>query len=270
VAGTVGVSGVDTGGVADALKAALAERRVAVDCQPQVSLADGRMVAVRAVPHWPSGDAAGPVTGLHDRDLAMVADERGLSDDLARAMIGAGSRVRAALRGGAAGTGGAEPRVSIPVTARQLADSEYPARLEALAREFGCGCDAVVLELSEEALRDPRPVVAATMARLRAGGVRLAIVGVGEGELMLAQLARVTVDEVRLAPAVVRSVATAAWAEAVVGAAVAIGRALGIEVGADGIEDEAQVQRLRGAGCGVATGPLWQGMLARCAGRAVR
>jgi EAL domain-containing protein (putative c-di-GMP-specific phosphodiesterase class I) len=98
-----------------------------------------------------------------------------------------------------------------------------------------------------------------TIARLQAIrdlGVRIAIDDFGTGYSSLGYLSRFRVDILKIAREFVGSAdKQEEWAFA--GAIVALGRTLGLTVIAEGIEDEGQLQQLRGLGCALGQGYLF-------------
>jgi EAL domain-containing protein (putative c-di-GMP-specific phosphodiesterase class I) len=112
----------------------------------------------------------------------------------------------------------------------------------------------LVLEITESMVLDPstKPVVAS----LRALGVQLALDDFGTGYSSLGSLQRFPLDIVKLDRSLIESM-THGTGVAVVRAAAELGQALGVDVVAEGIEDQAQLDALRALGCPVGQGYLF-------------
>jgi len=95
---------------------------------------------------------------------------------------------------------------------------------------------------------------AAVLERLRAIGVRLSIDDFGTGYSSLAYLTSLPISELKIDGSFVRGLGVAARSAAVATAIIALGRSLGLEVVAEGVETRAQVVCLKLAGCDVAQG----------------
>jgi EAL domain-containing protein (putative c-di-GMP-specific phosphodiesterase class I) len=110
-----------------------------------------------------------------------------------------------------------------------------------------------VLEITESLVLDPsiKPVVAS----LRALGVQLALDDFGTGYPPLGSLQRFPLDLIKLDRTLIDTLADDRGV-AVVRAALELGQALGVQVIAEGIEHQTQLDTLRELGC-----PLGQGFL---------
>ena len=113
------------------------------------------------------------------------------------------------------------------------------------------------LEVSEDALaEDPEPATRA-LRELRRLGVKLAIDDFGRGGSSLHGLRELPVDMLKIHQDFVSGLGTASDGQAIVGAVVDLGHALGLDVVAEGVETDAQLARLRDLGCDGAQGFLF-------------
>ena len=95
------------------------------------------------------------------------------------------------------------------------------------------------------------------LARLKQLGVRIAIDDFGTGYSSLAYLRRFPVDILKIDRSFIAGIGETAGALAMVHALVELGRALGLETLAEGIEDVEQLKRLRAEGCDSGQGYLF-------------
>jgi EAL domain-containing protein (putative c-di-GMP-specific phosphodiesterase class I) len=139
--------------------------------------------------------------------------------------------------------------VSVNVSMRQLeSDALVDDVREALAAT-GLDPTALVLEVTETALMRDAEATADRLGRLKALGVRIAIDDFGTGYSSLAYLKRFPVDILKIDLSFIAGIAESSEALAMVRALVQLGRALGLETFAEGIEDADQLERLRAEGC---------------------
>jgi EAL domain-containing protein (putative c-di-GMP-specific phosphodiesterase class I) len=118
----------------------------------------------------------------------------------------------------------------------------------------GLPTSAVTLELTESVvMSDPRTAVAA-MARLRELGMQVSIDDFGTGYSSLAYLRELPVDELKIDRAFIARVELTSEDLAVVRTIVELGRILGLRVVAEGIENQAQLDALRGLHCTLGQG----------------
>jgi EAL domain-containing protein (putative c-di-GMP-specific phosphodiesterase class I) len=157
------------------------------------------------------------------------------------------------------------------VSARQL---EHPGLGDDVARALeSSGLDpaALTLELTETVLaRDPAST-STRLAALRDLGVRIAVDDFGTGYSSLSYLRQFPVDALKIDRSFVSALGGSEEAHALVRTLVRLGADLGLEVIAEGIEDEAQLELLRSEGCDTGQGyllarPLAPGALAELLG----
>ncbi|WP_439815226.1 EAL domain-containing response regulator [Zavarzinia sp. CC-PAN008] len=134
--------------------------------------------------------------------------------------------------------------------------------LSGLLTRHGLAPRDLDLALSEDMLLDLGDRAAPTLERLRRLGVATSISDFGAGFSSLARLRGLPVEGLILGPTFTRYLGDEGGG-AMVDALVALGHALGLTVTADGIESEADLARLRQAGCDQVQGPAtggWQSL----------
>jgi len=114
----------------------------------------------------------------------------------------------------------------------------------------------LMLEITESVLMEDRQPIIRDLDALRALGVRIAIDDFGTGYASLDHLREMPADILKIDRSFVAGMAANSPDSALVAAAIAMGRALEMEVIAEGIETSEQVADLRELGC-----PLGQGYL---------
>jgi predicted signal transduction protein with EAL and GGDEF domain len=136
-------------------------------------------------------------------------------------------------------------RVSVNVSVQQVLDEAFPACVSAILSETGVAPGQLELELSEPALTDSDEVARA-VAQLKATGVRIALDDLGVGPSALGAFRRLPLDTVKVDCAALRD---GKEGPEVVRALLTLGRNLGLQVVAEGVETERQLEFLREHGC---------------------
>jgi EAL domain-containing protein (putative c-di-GMP-specific phosphodiesterase class I) len=148
-------------------------------------------------------------------------------------------------------------RISVNLSPRQLGSNELVDLLAGLLRRTGLPPEALSLELTESALMDDAPATQALLAELKALGVRLMLDDFGTGYSSLRHLRHHPIDAIKVDRSFVTELDSSGESAAIVEAVVAMGRSLGLEVIAEGVERPEHVARLRELGCGLAQGYLF-------------
>jgi diguanylate cyclase len=227
--------------------ALLAELRSALDSdelilvlQPVVGLDDGAPIGVEALVRWRH-----PRRGvLAPADFIRVVE----NSDLLGAFTGyvVDAALSCAARLAASGT---PVPVAVNLSARSLLDPELASTIGAMLTRHRVPGRRLVLEITETVMTRELPGIDETLASLRALGVRLAVDDFGTGYASLTFLTRVPLDEVKVDGTLVAQMAESAEAAAIVRTTVELGRDLGLQVVAEGVETAAQREMLVRLGC---------------------
>jgi EAL domain-containing protein (putative c-di-GMP-specific phosphodiesterase class I) len=214
--------------------------------QPQVDVGSGRIVGIEALLRWqPQGGAM-----VAPDDFIPLAEETGLIVPIGEWALETALRQQARLAGI---TGGAPPRMSVNMSARQFRQLDLAAKVERLLLETGCEPSWLTLEITESVLMENPVAAAETMARLAGMGVQLAVDDFGTGYSNLANLKRFPIHCLKIDRSFVSDIAGGASVEgddaAIVKAVIALARSMKLEVIAEGVESAAQLDFLGAHGC---------------------
>jgi diguanylate cyclase (GGDEF)-like protein len=234
-----------------ALRRAIDHDELRVWYQPQIDIATRETVAVEALVRWQH-----PVRGIvGPNEFIDVAEETGLIVPIGAWVLDQACAQTAAWRGP---TSLGRPRtVSVNLSARQLARPDLPERIAAILRERGTDPETVCLEITESVLLDDLDSTADAVRALKDLGLRLAIDDFGTGYSSLAYLKRFSFDELKIDRSFVDGVGEDETDDAIVAATIDLAHALGLVVAAEGIETEAQFERLAELGCDLVQGYLF-------------
>jgi diguanylate cyclase (GGDEF)-like protein/PAS domain S-box-containing protein len=214
--------------------------------QPQVDVGSGRIVGVEALLRWQPADGA----MVPPADFIPLAEETGLIVPIGVWALETALRQQARF---AALTGGAPPRMSVNMSARQFRQQDVAATVERLLRETGCEPSWLTLEITESVLMEHPAAAADTMARLSNMGVHLAVDDFGTGYSNLANLKRFPIHCLKIDRSFVSDIVAGAGTEgddaAIVKAVIALAQSMKLEVIAEGVESAAQLDFLGAHGC---------------------
>ena len=146
--------------------------------------------------------------------------------------------------------------VAVNISARQLSTPRLPAELAGVLAETGLDPSALAIEMSERTLLAQADQVAGRLAELRGLGVRLAIDDFGTGYASLAHLRELPVDIIKIDPLFVAGLGHDPTLTLLTRTITQVGRDLGMEVIAEGVEQPRQLTELTEMGCRYGQGLL--------------
>jgi diguanylate cyclase (GGDEF)-like protein/PAS domain S-box-containing protein len=230
------------------LAQAVREREFELHFQPQLALADGALLGVEALLRWRH-----PQQGLVPPDRFIpLAEARRLILPIGQWVLG--EALRCAVRWQAAGLG------VIPV-AVNLSTVEFQApgfmdTVERALAEAGARGALLELELTERMLMEDVGAVRAALQHLKALGVAIAVDDFGTGYTSLAHLKQLPVDRLKIDRSFICDLPADRGSAAIAGAIIQLGRKLGLQVVAEGVETAAQRDWVREQGCDAMQGYL--------------
>ncbi len=234
-----------------ALRTALAEGQLSVVYQPIVRLETGRPIGAEALVRW-NHPQRGPIPPM---TFIPVAEDAGLIGTLGTWVRNEALDQLARWR--ADGTVGPEFYLSINVSPRQLSNAELPLIVAGELLRHGVPAAAVALEMTESVMADGGSVTARVLFELRELGLKLLVDDFGTGFSALGYLRRFPVTGVKIDRSFVSGLGESGEDEEIVRAVVAMSRALGLSIVAEGVETRVQRDALGAVGVTQGQGWLW-------------
>ncbi len=233
------------------LRWALAHGGLAVHYQPIVHLADACTRSFEALVRWPH-----PNHGLlSPAEFIPLAETLDLIHDLGMVVLRTVCEdVRDWQRHFAPA---AVPRVSVNLSARQLARPRLAHELLEAIDRAGIERPAIRFEVTESLLAHPEGPARQTLHALRTAGIEIMIDDFGTGHSTLSYLHTIPCDQIKLDGSFVRSLTEDSRLLAIVRHSIELSHDLGMKVVAEGIESEAQRDILRELGCDYGQGYLF-------------
>jgi len=227
----------------------LAER-LEVHVQPVVDLASRDTVGAEALLRW-HADGVGPVSPAV---FVPVAESCGLMPTLERFVLR--EACRAAARWPWRDDGRARGVAVNVSSALWHSGGCFFEAVETALGDSGLAPERLTLEVTETAVgrAEEDRLCVDVLGRLRERGIRISIDDFGTGHSNLTRLRRLGFDEIKIDRQFVAGIERDADDAAVVRAVLGLGRALGLEVVAEGIERPEQARFLAGLGCRTAQG----------------
>jgi EAL domain-containing protein (putative c-di-GMP-specific phosphodiesterase class I) len=146
--------------------------------------------------------------------------------------------------------------VSVNVSPAQLLREDFAQQALRVIQRSGLAPERLEIEVTESLFMDSSPQALANLHALRDVGVRIALDDFGTGYSSLAYLRRFPFDTLKIDRAFVRELMTRHDARAIVKTILELARTLGMSTIAEGVEEPAQLDVLREAGCGSVQGYL--------------
>jgi diguanylate cyclase (GGDEF)-like protein len=233
----------------NSMRRALDEDQFVLYYQPTIDLHKNEIVSVEALLRWEH-----PEKGvIKPSDFIPLAEECGLIVPLGEKLIRtAAKQLRNWKDEGMEGQ-----NISLNLAARQFRDLDLVALFKEVLHENGLEASDFTLEVTESALIDNIGEVEAVLNHLHGLGMTIAIDDFGTGFASLANLKDFPVDIVKIDRLFVEGIPDSREDAAVVEAIAGLTRGLRLRLLAEGIQNDRQLQMLKGLGCQLGQGYYW-------------
>lgn len=217
--------------------------------QPQICLRTGTVIGVEALIRWMS-----PTRGLLTPECFIAGlEEFGFIHEVGEWVLQtACEQVRRWHRMDF------EPmRIGVNVSAQQLEDPMFIDKVRNALRETKLPPELLELELTESSLMSDPTEAGALLREVRRVGVRIAIDDFGTGYSSLTYLHDFPLNALKIDKRFVQSVESNDRGAPISNMIIGLGKNLGLEIIAEGVETETQLEYLRAQGCDIAQGYLY-------------
>jgi len=230
------------------LKAALHHQLLQLHYQPQVELQGGRLIGAEALLRWHD-----PVLGkVEPSRFIPVAEATGLILPLADWVLETGCRQIATWQ-----RAGTPVRLAINVSVQQLHQGNLADKVRDMLERTGAQAQWLELEVTETAaMTQPRQALAQLNALVELG-CSVSLDDFGTGYSSLAHLKMMPVHKIKIDRGFVQDITDDPDDDVIVQTIIGMARNLGIDVIAEGVETEAQRERLSLYGCNSYQGHLF-------------
>ena len=229
------------------LRQALERGELRVVYQPLVLVNDSTLAGAEALIRW-DHPTRGPISPA---EFIPIAEETGLIESIGAFVLE--EACREAVRCQHA-TGRSEFKMSVNLSARQLARSDFVSLVTRALDQAGLDPSQLCVEITETAVMEDSDSIVGGLRALRGLGVHVAIDDFGTAYSSLSYLTRFPVDALKVDRSFVDGLGKDEQASVIVAAIVGLSHALGLSATAEGVETVEQLDALRDLGCDVAQG----------------
>ena len=228
--------------LANALRRAVESGSLRLSYQPLVSIGEGRVIGLEALSRWT--DEGGRV--IPPARFIPLAEETGIIVQLGEWALRTACEQ---WRDGAAGL-----RLAVNVSAAQLGHAQFIDTVVRALQDTGFNPADLELEITESVLLRNAEDAAEVMHRLGDLGVRFSVDDFGTGYSSLSRLKQLPIGSLKIDMSFIHGIPDDPGDVAIVTAIISMAHQLGIQVVAEGVERQAQLDFLREHGCDAAQG----------------
>ncbi len=228
-----------------AFGSALAERQFVLHYQPQIRLDTQQVLGYEALVRWDH-----PEFGLLYPDRFIdLAERSGFIVELGWEVLRLACE---ALSGWDAQ--GREKRLAVNVSALQLRQADFAARLLSKLQRYRIAPQRLELEITETTILDPEGTAVAHLLTLRNAGLGISLDDFGRGYAGFAHLHSLPLSKLKIDRSLIAPLSNSHDDSPIVSSTIILAKRLGLEVVAEGVETREQVVCLKLAGCDIAQG----------------
>lgn len=231
------------------LRGGLRRGELRLHYQPVIDLVSGQVAGAEALLRWEHPQRGWLLPG----DFMAVAERSGLIVDIGGWVLEEAARQWVRWRDQGLGT----LNLAVNVSPRQLRRGVLAQQFEQAIQRSGADPRHITLELTEHSLVEHIDSHLALLEQLRQRGVSIAIDDFGTGLSSLSYLKRLPVSELKIDRSFVAGMTENGGDATIVGATLAMAKAFGLTVVAEGVETEAQRGELAALGCEFGQGYLF-------------
>ena len=230
------------------LRSAITAGQLELFYQPKVRVATGEPIGAEALLRWRH-----PTKGLMPPGLFIpLTEETDLIHPVSAWVVGNAMRQLSVWQ--RTGIGGS---VAINIAPRNLLDAGFPEEMAKAIAASGADPSRLMVEVTERGIMTDTKRAADALQHIRDLGVRVSIDDFGTGNASLVYLKDLPTHELKVDLVFVRNMAKSVRDAAIVRSTILMAHSLGLTVTAEGVEDEAALDMLRGYECDAAQGYLF-------------
>ncbi len=231
------------------LRRALERNEFIIHYQPKVDLRDGRVIGAEALLRWrlPGHGDISPA------QFIPLAEETGLILEIGEWVLDRVCQDYSRLQLTVEDPG----RISLNLSLRQLREASFILRCRSVFRRHGVSPSLFELEITETTLMADAKRTVKLLDELRAMGLHLSIDDFGTGYSSLSALQQFPIGTLKIDQSFVRGLGEDAGDATIVRTIIDMGRSMGMDVIAEGIESQRHLDYLREHGCHYGQGKLF-------------
>lgn len=229
------------------LRKAVVNAELVLYYQPKVDIRDGKIIGVEALVRWQH-----PRFGLLGAaDVVPLAEATGLIQQLTMYVIDRALRQISEWR-----SYDVNVLVSVNISAQNLLNQRLLLRLFQSMDRWNVEPESLILEITETQIMSNPKRSLEMLRALKGMGVHLSVDDFGTGASALSRLKELPVDELKIDRSFIQGLLEDRKDQALTRAIITLGHELGMEVTAEGVEEEEHVAMLLDFGCDIVQGYL--------------
>jgi len=234
-------AGLDGSTIEMELSRAMAKEEFLLHYQPQMDLHTKKVIGMEALLRWhhPYQGLIGP------NHFIPQAEENGMIIPIGEWVLRTASKQAKYWEK----QGFSTPHVAVNLSARQIHQGNLPALIQGILKHSNLDPENLKLELTETFLIHETDETIQTLREIKAMGVHLYIDDFGAGYASLRYLKSFPVDGLKLDQSLIQQLPHSSNDAAIVKAVISLGKALGLQVIAEGVETQEQMDFLEEHGC---------------------
>ncbi|MDH3974649.1 MAG: EAL domain-containing protein [Deltaproteobacteria bacterium] len=227
------------------LRSAINNNELYLLYQPKIDIKTGKVSAAEALLRWKHRER-----GIIPPDeFIPLAENTGVIHSLTAWVIKEGMKQLKKWE-----KEGLKLRLSINLSVRNIHDANFPAQLEELIKEARINPHLLNFEITENAIMSDPLYASEMLMKLKGMGISLSIDDFGKGYSSLSYLSSLPVDELKIDKGFVMGMSGNNNDIIIVRSTINLGKNLGLQVVAEGVEDKESLGKLADMGCTVAQG----------------
>ncbi|GAB4267380.1 MAG: hypothetical protein Kow0065_17990 [Methylomicrobium sp.] len=233
----------------NALRGAVARNELLLLYQPQIDIADRRLIGVEALVRWRHAELGLVSPG----QFIPLAEDMGIIGEIGEWVLREAARQMAAWHA----QGCKIPRVSVNLSMQQIDREDLVGIVAGILSSVNVPATCLELEVTESMIMRQPEQSMRQLESLRNSGVSLSVDDFGTGYSSLAYLKSLPLNKVKIDQSFVQDIGRNVEGEAIVRVIIALAENLGLETVAEGVETQEQADFLLAEGCRVAQGYLF-------------
>lgn len=231
------------------LRRALDRNEFLLYYQPRVEVPGGRIISVEALIRWQH-----PELGMvPPANFIPIAEKAGMIELIGEWVL----RTACAQQKAWLDQGLAPARMAVNLSVRQLRQADLKERIASILEKAGLATDRLELEITESVVMEDPVKTVLLLKEFRAMGIEVALDDFGTEYSSLGYLKKFPLDIMKIDQSFVRDLPADADDVAIVKAIITLGKNLGLNIVAEGVETEQQLALLASLGCDQIQGYLF-------------
>jgi len=232
------------------LRNAVKQAALEVYYQPQLDINTGQLMGVEALLRWFPDSEGKSGVGISPREFVPVLEETGLILEVGEWVLNVACDQLLQMQS-------LSPLplcMSVNLSSLQFRDAGLDRKIEQMIYERALNPALLELEITESLLMDQHQLVHEILNRIHEMGVKLSLDDFGTGYSSLSYLKKFPIDTLKIDRSFVRDICDDPDDRAIITAIIAMARSLKLNIIAEGVETEAQLDFLKSQCCHAAQG----------------